>query len=199
LFAFYYNNPQEGMGAWFNALPPYVSQKPLSYYAIQSGDAAGNKPAIDAFNNANTIFKCPTAIIDPQLLPPNAPKYDRIFFRYGMNSQGLTGLNLPATVYNLRANMISVNPSKFVMFCEGRTMANETPFYGNAAKQSDICKPQVYTTALTSRHSAGSSITFADGHSAWFKYTYMCLNTPAKAADPGAPDICWTANGSVVP
>ena len=199
LFYFYYNNPPEGNGAWFNALPPYVTQKPLSYYAIQAGDAQGNKPAIDGFNNANTIFKCPTAIIDPLLLPPNAPNYQRIFFRYGMNSQGLTGLGLPSSVYNLKANMITVNPSRFVMFCEGRTLANETPFYGNAAKQADICKPQVYTTAISSRHSLGSSITFADAHAAWFKYSYMCLNTPAKAADPGVPDICWTANGSVVP
>ncbi len=199
LFVFYYQNPQQGMDAWFNALPPYVSQKPLSYYAIQPGDASGNKPAIDGFNNANTIFRCPTAIIDHLLLPPNAPNYGRIFFRYGMNSQGLTGLNLPSTIYNLKANWISVSPSKFVMFDEGRTITSETPFYGNAQKQSDICKPQVYTTDLSSRHSNGSSLGFADGHARWFKYTDMCMNAGQKAADPGNPDISWTANGSVVP
>src|SRR5258708_4341991 len=87
LFGFYYQNPSQGNDAWFNALPPYVAQKPLSYYAIQSGDAQGNKPAIDGFNNANTIFRCGTAVMDPQLLPPNRSKYDRIFFRYCMNSK----------------------------------------------------------------------------------------------------------------
>src|SRR5258708_2701616 len=87
LFDFYYQNPSQGNDAWFNALPPYVAQKPLSWYAIQSGDAQGNKPAIDGFNNANTIFRCGTAVIDPQLLPPNRSKYDRIFFRYCMNSK----------------------------------------------------------------------------------------------------------------
>ena len=76
---------------------------------------------------------------------------------------------------------------------------SEVPFYGAAAKQTDICKPQVYTTAVTSRHSLGSSLTFQDGHAMWYRYSYMCLNTPSKAADPGDPDICWTANGSVVP
>jgi len=199
LSTFYYNNPREGDGAWFNALPPYVSQKPLSFYAIQNGVTLNSRPAIDGFNNANTIFRCPTAIIDPQLLPPNAPQYDRIFFRYGMNSQGLTGLNVPSTDYNLKASQITVNPSKFVMFSEGRTLTTETPFYGSASKQADICKPQVYTTALSSRHSGGCSLTFADAHASWFKYSYMCLNTPAKAADPGVSDISWTANGSVVP
>lgn len=199
LFDFYYQNPSQGLGAWFNALPPYVGSKPLYYYAIQPADANGNKPAIDMFNDGNTIFKCATAIIDPSLLPPGAPKYDRIFFRYGMNSQGLTGLNVPSTDYNLKVSQMTVAASKFVMFDEGRTLINEQPFYGASAKQTDICKPQVYTTALSSRHNLGSSLAFQDGHAQWFKYSYMCLNTPAKAADPGVPDICWTANGSVVP
>jgi prepilin-type N-terminal cleavage/methylation domain-containing protein len=195
LYNFYYSG-QQGLGAWFNALPPYVSSKPLYYYAIQSADSLGNKPAIDFFNSGNTLFQCASAIIDPQIL---APKYGRIFFRYGMNSQALTGLNVPSTDYNLKVPQITVSPSKFVLFDEGRTLTSETPFYGATAKEIDICKPQVYTTALTSRHNAGSSLTFGDGHAQWFKYSYMCLNTPAKAADPGVPDICWTANGTQVP
>ena len=197
LFGFYYQNPQQGMDAWFNALPPYVAQKPLSYYAIQPGDALGNKPAIDSFNSANTIFRCPSAIIDPQLLYPNAAKYGRIFFRYGMNSKALDGK--PASVDCLRTSMITTSPSKFVLFDEGRTLTTEAPFYGSSSKQADICKPQVYTTALTSRHSSGSSLTFADGHASWFRYNYMCADAGSKAADPGAPDIQWTCDGHIVP
>lgn len=186
-----------GNDAWFNALPSYVAQKPLSYYAIQPGDALGNKPAIDQFNNANNIFRCPSAIIDPQLLPPNAPTYSRVFFRYGMNSKALDGM--PASVLRLRTPMITTSPSKLVLFDEGRTITSETPFYGSASKQADICKPQVYTTDLSSRHGGGSSLTFADGHAAWFKYTYMCADAGSKAADPGVPDISWTYDGHVVP
>jgi prepilin-type N-terminal cleavage/methylation domain-containing protein/prepilin-type processing-associated H-X9-DG protein len=196
LFAFYYQTPQQGQDAWFNALPPYVAQKALSFYAIQPGDASGNKPVIDSFNDANTIFKCPTAMIDPQLLPPNRPKYDRIFFRYGMNSKGLDGQ--PSSVADLRTPMIA-SPSKFVVFDEGRTLTAEIPFYGSASKQVDICKPQVYTTALSSRHGRGSVLTFVDGHARWFKYTYMCMDAGNKAADPGAPDIHWSCDGHAVP
>jgi prepilin-type N-terminal cleavage/methylation domain-containing protein len=196
LFAFYYANPQQGMDAWFNALPPYVGQQALAYYAIQSADSQGNKPAIDAFNNGSTIFRCPTAIIDSQLLPPNRPKYDRIFFRYGMNSKALDGQ--PSLVSNLKVSMITVSPARLVMFDEGRTLMSETPFYGNTQKQNDICKPQVYTTDLSSRHFGGSSLTFTDGHAVWYKYSYMCLSTPAKAADPGVPDISWAADGHQV-
>jgi prepilin-type processing-associated H-X9-DG protein len=86
------------------------------------------------------------------------------------------------------------------MFTEGRTLVNETPFWGSAQKESDICKPQVYTTDFSSRHSGGSSITFADGHSAWFKYFYVIsTSNPAKASDPGHQDIQWAADGHQVP
>lgn len=201
LFNFYYQPPPngpQGLGAWFNALPPYVGSKPLWWYAIQPADASGTKPAIDNFDNNNTIFKCPTAVIDPLLLPPNEPKNGRIFFRYSMNSQGLTGLNEASTVYNVRANQV-LTPSKFVLFCEVRTLVKETPFYGSPQKEADICKPQAYTTAVTARHNKGSCLTFGDGHAAYYKYTYMCSNQVSKAADAGVPDISWTANNSVVP
>src|SRR5579883_2514680 len=176
-------NPPQGRDAWFNALPPYVADKPLYAYVAGNG-AQGN---IDYFNSGKNIFKCPSAIIDP-LVNPNI----RVAFQYGMNSQGLTGF--PSSVTHVKQSMV-VNPSAFVLFSEGRTLINETPFYGNQQKESDICKPQVYTTAFSSRHTGGASITFDDGHAAWYKYEYVCMNDGVKAADPGRPDIQWAANG----
>ena len=136
---------------------------------------------------ASTIFRCPTAIIDP-LIDQNI----RIAFQYGMNSQGLD--QVPTNITNLKTTMV-VSPSKFVLFSEGRTLINELPFYGSTSKESDFCKPQVYTTAFTSRHTQGANITFEDGHVRYYKYSYVCLNAGAKAADPGAPDIQWSCDG----
>jgi hypothetical protein len=175
------------MDAWFNALPPYIQSKPLYYYKAIENDNSG----VDHFNSTATIFSCPDAVIDP-LVNPNI----RVAFQYGMNSQGLNGQS--SSVVNLRNTMI-VRPSAFVMFSEGRTLINETPFYGSTAKETDICKPQVYTTAFSSRHNNGACITFSDNHVGYFKYSYVCSNTPAKAADPGRPDINWAANGVPVP
>jgi prepilin-type N-terminal cleavage/methylation domain-containing protein len=186
---FYYNNPREGMDAWFNALPPYVNDKPLYFYKAIENDNNG----IYNFNNGKNIFQCPTAKIDPAVLV-NV----RIAFRYGMNSQGLYGL--PSSVTHVMSSMIA-NPSKFVMFTEGRTLISEVPFYGGTSKETDICKPQVYTTAISSRHTAGADITFSDGHAAYYKYAYVCSNnlSEAKAADAGVPDINWAADGQVIP
>jgi prepilin-type N-terminal cleavage/methylation domain-containing protein/prepilin-type processing-associated H-X9-DG protein len=188
-----YQNPTtmqaqpQGMDAWFNALPPYVSSKPLWYYGAVLNGKTGNQ----VYNTANTIFRCPTAIIDPGI-----DQNIRIAFQYGMNSQGLD--QVPTNITNLKTTMV-VSPSKFVLFSEGRTLVNEVPFYGAPAKEQDICKPQVYTTAFSSRHTQGSSITFMDGHVKYYKYSYVCLNTPAKAADPKAPDIQWSCDGHQIP
>ena len=189
LFDFYYNKPPMGLDAWFNALPPYVSQKPLYYYAIQQGTTGVNQ-----YNNGNSIFKCPTAVIDPQI-----NVNERIAFQYAMNSKALA-LAPPSVVY-LRSNMIK-NPSAFVTFSEGRTLTTETPYYGSSSKAGDICKPQAYTTDFTSRHSLGASITFSDGHAAWFRYDYVVLPQNSgglMAADPGRVDINWSCDGQTVP
>ena len=184
---FYIQNPHQGMDAWFNALPPYVASKPLYYYDIQNGLEGRNY-----YNYQKSIFKCPTAIIDQSV-----KLVDRIAFQYGMNSKGLD--QMPPSVTNLKTPMIA-SPSKFALFTEGRTLTTETPFWGNAQKGSDICKPQVYTTDFSSRHSGGASITFADGHTKWYKYYYVIsTNTPGKAGDPGRPDIQWAADGHQVP
>ncbi len=180
---FYFNTPQEGMDAWFNALPPYVKDKPLYFYKAVENDNNG----VLYFNNGKNIFKCPSARIDP-LVNDNI----RIAFQYGMNSQGLD--EMPSSVTHLSTPMIT-SASKFVMFTEGRTLISETPFYGSTSKETDVCKPQVYTTAFSSRHEAGASITFADGHASYYKYTYVCSNAVSKAADPGDWDINWSADG----
>jgi prepilin-type N-terminal cleavage/methylation domain-containing protein/prepilin-type processing-associated H-X9-DG protein len=186
LFDFYFNPPAnggpQGLDAWFNALPPYVAQKPLYTYAIQNGTTG-----IINFNNSKTVFKCPTAIIDPGIDP-----LKRVALQYGMNSKALD--LMPSYVKNLKTSMIA-RPSNFVLFSEGRTITTELPFYGNPQKAGDVCKPQVYTTDFSSRHGAGASITFADGHAAWFKYIYVCSNAVSKASDPGHPDINWAADG----
>ena len=182
---FYYQSPKQGMDAWFNALPPYISSPPLYAYAIQH-----TTDGIQNFNSGHSIFQCPSAKIDPGVQANVRPA-----FQYGMNSKALS--DLPNAPY-LKTSMVH-SPSAFVLFCEGRTLTTETPFYGDSSKSGDVCKPQVYTTAFTSRHNFGGSITFGDGHAAWYKYSYVCSNEVAKAADPGHPDIQWAADGSVVP
>lgn len=180
--------PPQGMDAWFNALPTYIHQPGLYQYATENSTMG-----IAQYNSGKSIYICPAAIIDPTVIPDQ-----RVVFQYGMNSQGLNGQSATAT--HVKSAMVR-NAAAFVMFSDGRTLTTETPFYGGVTKETDICKPQVYTTAISSRHNAGMNISFADGHAAYYKYSYVCSNdvAEAKASDPGNPDIQWAANGVPVP
>lgn len=185
---FYFQTPPQGMSAWFNALPPYIFSKPLYFYkALENGNQG-----IDSYNSGANIYSCPSAKID-QGVNVN----QRIAFQYGMDSKALWD-NTTATYVKMSMVM---HPSSFVLFSEGRTLTTETPFYGSISKETDICKPNVYTTDFSSRHLNGASITFSDNHAAWYNYTYVCSNdiAGAKAADPGHADINWAADGTQVP
>ena len=184
-------NKQNGTGygrdAWFNALPPFVGSLPLWTYAISPSGPAN-------FNNSKSIFICPTAAARGVDTTRVGNTY--VPFNYGMNSKGADGLG--ANVL-LKTSMIR-NNSAFVLFSEVRTRTDETPYYGtDAAKQQIIDTPQVYTTRFSSRHSAGSDISFLDGHAAWYRYDYICVPRDGKPADPARGDINWTFDGHMVP
>jgi prepilin-type N-terminal cleavage/methylation domain-containing protein/prepilin-type processing-associated H-X9-DG protein len=172
-----------GNDVWFNCLPPYVASAPLYVYGEENG-------GIDNYNSGKSIFKCLTAKLDPTL-DPNI----RVIFQYGQNSKALDGLP-DGTV--LKSSMV-INPSAFVGYSEGRLLSAETPYYGTPLNATDLGTPQVYTTRFSARHSGGSDIVFADGHAAFYLYTYVCINNGAKPADPGRPDINWACDGHTVP
>jgi prepilin-type N-terminal cleavage/methylation domain-containing protein/prepilin-type processing-associated H-X9-DG protein len=174
----------QGNDVWFNALPSYVANRPLYYYAATLNN--GNT----VYNTTKSIFQCPSAKIDPSV-----NQNIQVVFQYAMNSKALDGL--PASAV-LKTSMIS-HPSAFVMFSEVRVLASETPYYGAQADSIDLASPHCYTTRFSSRHSAGANITFSDGHAAYYKYSYVTYNNGAKPADPGDPDINWAYDGHTVP
>jgi len=125
-----------------------------------------------------------------------------------MNSKGgATSLNnnplTPGTVLTAGVDMRVDNvmtPSAFVFLLDVRSQSTEQPFYGPASNLGNLMSPQAYTSRASAKHNQGLNITFADGHSAWFRYSYVCSNylNNTKAVDPRVPDIQWTYDGSVV-
>jgi prepilin-type N-terminal cleavage/methylation domain-containing protein len=178
----------EGNDVWFNALPSYVAAKPLYIWAAT--------PSL--FATVKSIFTCPTAVTQGIYEPDIAQSHgymvpgSRPLFQYAMNSKSLAN---EATDAILKTPMI-VHPSAFVVFSDVRNRSCEQPFYGSAANLIDLATPHCYTTRYSARHNYGGDITFADGHAAYFKYTYV-VNTSGK--DPGNPDINWDCSGITVP
>ncbi|MGO8701102.1 MAG: type II secretion system protein [Limisphaerales bacterium] len=202
-----FHNQNEGDDVWFNALPAYVSNKPLYVWAYNPTD----------FYGAPSIFSCPTAItegIAPSDRVAATEEYDMIpgvrpLFQYAMNSKSLANENISLggpTV--LRLNLVT-HPSAFVLFSEVRNRSAELPFYPPGdPNQFLLATPHCYTTRFSARHDQGSLITFGDGHAAHYKYKYVVSDgtdtTPsgptagqsvAPGHDPGRSDVSWDCAG----
>jgi prepilin-type N-terminal cleavage/methylation domain-containing protein/prepilin-type processing-associated H-X9-DG protein len=209
IYSYHFNSkPPVGDDVWFNALPSFISAKPMWQLAVSATSAT-------SFTDNKSIYYCPTAIsqgIDPD--DKNAQHGDmasggRPLFGYAMNSHSL---NNEPSIKILKSSMV-VHPSAFVLFADVRNRSAETPYYGdpsNPDNQFKLATPQCYTTRFSSRHNQGGNITFGDGHAAYFKYKYVVADGNEQAADGsggapptaghdlGEPDLNWDCNGQRV-
>jgi prepilin-type processing-associated H-X9-DG protein len=167
-----------GNRAWFNVLPPYVSQNALWQYAANPTN----------FVDGRSIFNCPTS----RFLPGEVDPMDRVAFSYGINFKGTNGLVPAGTPF--KATVV-VHPSAFVFYSDNRANSSESPFFG-ANPLNDLGAPRGSLNHLSSRHAAGANLTFIDGHSAYFKYAYACYQKGTKIGDPGNADINWSYDGT---
>jgi len=149
----------QGDTVWYNVLPSYVGGQPP--WQIASNPAN--------FVTVKKIFDCPTAAALPSDFDST-----RIVFNYGMNYKGNTGL--PANIgYGTNFTATSVlHPSAFIFLSDVRAHSTEVPFYGSNPASEVGCS-HCWAAQISSRHSAGANLNFADGHVAYFKYSYICL------------------------
>jgi type II secretory pathway pseudopilin PulG len=171
----------QGNSAWFNVLPLNVGHKALWQYAADPGP----------FVNGRTVLNCPAG----RLLPGEVDPLSRVAFSYGINFRATNGLVLAAGA-PFRATAV-VHPSAFVVLSDARMNSGETPYYGKTST-SDLACPRGSLNHLSSRHNAGAVLNFLDGHSARFKYDYLCYPNGTKVGDPGREDVNWGWDGQPV-
>jgi prepilin-type N-terminal cleavage/methylation domain-containing protein/prepilin-type processing-associated H-X9-DG protein len=213
----YVQSPTIGDDVWFNALPPYVGEKPLYEWTL---DLTGKKE--QSFYKAKSFFICPTASVQgryrPDVVADNTGHRDMVpgnrpLFSYAMNSKAVANLEINAVDVVLKSSMIR-HPSMFVMFSDVRNRSDEKPYYGDSgpgSNQTKLATPHCYTTRFSSRHDLGGNITFADGHARYFKYNYVVSDgtaiepsgptagqTVQQGHDPGRQDINWDCLGNPV-
>ena len=209
IYSYHFNaKPPVGDDVWFNALPSFISAKPMWQLAVSAISAT-------SFTDSRSIYYCPSAISqgidedDKNVQHGNMLSGARPLFGYGMNSHSLA--NEPS-VKILKSSMVA-HPSAFVLFTDVRNRSAETAYFGdpsNPGNQFKLATPQCYTTRFSSRHNQGGNITFSDGHAAFFKYKYAIADGVEQAADGsgGAPptaghdlgqaDLNWDSNGQRV-
>jgi len=183
------NGTSYGRDAWFNALPTYIHADPLYLTAVNSTQKI--------YNSGKNIFWCPTAV--SQGVESTINLNDRAMFSYGINSKRVDPKDPVTTPLKLTAVR---NPSITVAFSENRMRSDDTPYFGDPTKAATLGSPQCYTTRFSGRHGKMGNMSFMDGHAQAYKYDYVVAqqNSSGKqAADPGRSDICWTADGHIVP
>jgi prepilin-type N-terminal cleavage/methylation domain-containing protein/prepilin-type processing-associated H-X9-DG protein len=198
--------------AWFNELPPLLSEKTLANYY----DAMTANPTRGISNTKATqylpfpggkgpIWECPSAsmsqatifgLLQPADHSPNGIPGGTGFFSYVMNidlkrdSDGVSALSYPrmpklTSFHNPSATVFMFDQ----VFDPATEVVNDAPGY-------DSVNPAARQNSFASRHSKGGIINFLDGHAAFFKTAYIQNNgvsSPGGEGEPLLPDVIWDA------
>ena len=193
--------------AWFNLLPPYLSEKPLLTYfnALQAGRGLGNDKAtlyMPFPGGKGPIWECPSAsmlqsTIQNGLLAasdnsPNGLPGGTGFFSYAMNIDLKRAANGDdALPYPTMPKLTSLMRPSATVFMFDMVFDPVTEVV-NGAPQYNSVNPAGRQNSFAARHSKGGVINFVDGHAAYFKTSYI-QNNPSSGGkgEPLLGDVVW--------
>lgn len=137
---------------WYNALPPYLNERPASAYAPLF---SGERPRF----YENRLFHCPSA-----KFPAGVGTDNDAVFSMAMNSKLIMSPASPPEC-SLRFDVIQ-RPSDTVAFLDARVNRSE-PKVDVQQLDYDLGQPSAFSSRFAARHSRGGNVAFCDGHVAW--------------------------------
>ena len=193
--------------AWFNELPPMVSERTLSFYydAMSNGRGFnGNTKAADDMpfpGGKGPIWECPAAYMDPNTIATILAPADGMsapgqagFFSYALNidlKRGPDGSN-PLDYPQMPKITAFKQPSDTVFMFD--MVFDPVSEVVNGSPQYNSVNPAGRQRSFASRHDKGGVINFLDGHVAWFKTDYVQNpQSPGGFNEPLNSDIIWDA------
>jgi prepilin-type N-terminal cleavage/methylation domain-containing protein/prepilin-type processing-associated H-X9-DG protein len=201
--------------AWFTLLPPLVGDSPLSNYVNQVSSGRGTTAAKATEympfpgNGIGPIWECPSAKMSISTITggllatcdnsPNGIPGGAGFFCYVMNcdlkrstSAGSEdGNNTYQYPIMPKISMLAKPSATVFMFDQVFDPVTEVV---NKSPQYNSVNPGDRQNSFASRHEQGGTIVFLDGHSAYFKTSYI-QNNPSTGGEyePLLPDVIWDA------
>ena len=165
--------------AWFNLLPPFVAEKPLSYYtsnavAAAAGSAQKNSALVPFPGVVAKMFSCPGARLlgaDFTTLDGTGSGADG-FFSFDMNIDLKKKDATTTYSYPQMPKLTSIaKPVDTVflfdcVFSPSQEVVNGSPQYNSV-------NPANRWRSFASRHSLGGDINFLDGHVGYYKTTIV--------------------------
>ena len=184
--------------AWFNTLPETVGDRPLSYYVgLPGGNYFSKIPFPN--NGVGKIWECPTAQGTSADGFLQNGQYG--FFSYVMNID-LKATTPIAAAYS-RLTYPAMPKLSQVPQSSATVLLTETAFNPVTetylATSSDSSRNGIFPCArsyrFSNRHSLGGNIVFLDGHSAYFKRSYITNGAPndsgANRSEKQNADVIW--------
>lgn len=184
--------------AWFNTLPLSVGEKTLKDYIANANNIPGGdwtKKLPFPNNGMGKIWTCPSAAgsgTDPFL---QGGQFG--FFCYAMNIDLKATAPITSSIqrvpYPRMPKYSSIkNPSATVLITEQFFNPTTETMSENPARNGIF--PASRSHRFGARHSVGANLAFLDGHSSFFKRSYVtngAAESGANRAEKMNPDIIW--------
>ncbi len=184
--------------AWFNLLPPYVAEKPLSdYTALATGNPVANSQILPFPGEKGKIFNCAAAkMTDADLNVVSGGGQDG-FFSYEMNidlkREKPAYDNASAYAYPFMPKISKIPKPTDTVFLFDCVFSPSLEVV-NGSPQFNSVNPANRWRNMASRHKKGGMITFIDGHTSYWKTDVVQAGGtagPTTAAEfPGSP-LIW--------
>jgi prepilin-type N-terminal cleavage/methylation domain-containing protein/prepilin-type processing-associated H-X9-DG protein len=184
--------------AWFNLLPPLLSEKTLqSYFRDLSAGRGSSLTKATLFmpfpGGKGPVWECPSARMDSGTIlngklavadnSPNGIPGGTGFFSYAMNIDLKQGTTYPV----MRKMTTFLKPTATVfMFDQVFDPITEVV---NGSPQYNSVNPADRWRSFASRHALGGNVNFLDGHANYFKTSY--IQGGAGANEALLPDVIW--------
>jgi prepilin-type N-terminal cleavage/methylation domain-containing protein/prepilin-type processing-associated H-X9-DG protein len=197
--------------AWFNALPPLLGERPLTTYHLQVGGSMYKWPPWNfsppptlGLLTGSKIWECPAASMSTaSAAVVSAAGGGLGFFSYAMNVDLKRANDGTYTAINKIGNRVIMpkltsmrNPTATVFMFD--IVFDPVTEIVNGSPQFNSVNPCGRQNSYASRHNKGGIINFFDGHSQYFKTSYIQVppygTSPASAGgekEPLLSDVWW--------
>jgi prepilin-type N-terminal cleavage/methylation domain-containing protein/prepilin-type processing-associated H-X9-DG protein len=182
---------------WFNLVPPYVADHPLSnYYDLHGSDPRTYMPFPGGTGKASKIWECPSASMNPAQYTSLAEGGQYGFFSYADNidlkdSSLESPKATPYPIWMPKVTSITKPTATVLMF---DVVFNPVTEIVNGSPQYNSVNPANRFNSIGVRHDNGTVLNFCDGHASYYKIYYLtniAVGTGGSDNEPLLPDVIW--------
>jgi len=189
--------------AWFNVVPPYVAEKPLTNYTqYVVGNAQANTAIVPYPGGVGKIFSCPSASmsqadlseLDTVTAAGTQQSGREGFFSYDFNidlkkRSGTGGASVNYQYPDMPKTTSIPRPTQTVLMFD--CIFSHSKEGGNAFNSRN---PANRWNSAASRHSLGGNIAFVDGHAAYYRSNVISASgiSPGSTTESTNSVLIWS-------